>query len=90
MKIEFVVEEKDHVEVLFHGEDVTFANALRDKIMQESGVEFIAVVREHPTAKPPKLILKTKGKSAKELLKSAAKELQKDMHAIAAFAKRKA
>ncbi|MDO8339442.1 MAG: DNA-directed RNA polymerase subunit L [Candidatus Burarchaeum sp.] len=78
MKLEFLVDEKNHVELILHGEDHSFANALREKILEEKGVEFVSVTREHPTAASPKLVLKTKGKPARELLTDAVKALQKD------------
>ena len=90
MEIEFIVDEKDHIELFFRGEDASFPQALRERLLEEDGIEFVAVVRGHPTADPPKLVLKTKGKDAKALLKSATKELQKEAHAIAAVFKRKA
>ena len=90
MKLNFLKDEKDHVEVILEGEDHSFPNALREKLLEEKGVEFVSVTREHPTAAFPKLVLKTKGKSARELLKSAAKELLKDSKDFASQVKKKA
>lgn len=78
MKLEFLVDEKNHIELILNGEDHSFANALREKILEEKGVEFVSVTREHPTAAWPKLVLKTKGRPARELLTDAVKALQKD------------
>lgn len=90
MKLNFLKNEKEHVEVILEGEDHSFPGALREKLAAEKGVEFISVTREHPTAAWPKLVLKTKGKSAKELLKSAAKELLKESKDFASQMKKKA
>ncbi|VVC03959.1 DNA-directed RNA polymerase subunit L [Candidatus Burarchaeum australiense] len=78
MKLEFLKDEKNHIELILHGEDHSFPNALREKILEEKGVEFVSVTREHPTAAFPKLVLKTKGRSARDVLAEAVKALQKD------------
>jgi len=79
MELEFLKNEKNHIEVLLHGEEHSFPNALRERLVGEKGVEFVAVTRDHPTAADPKLVLKTKGRSAQEVLMSAVKALQKDV-----------
>jgi DNA-directed RNA polymerase subunit L len=90
MKLNFLKDEKDHVEVSFEGEEQSFPNALREKIVGEKGIEFVSVTREHPTASWPKLVLRTKGRSARDVLKSAVKELQKEAKEFTSQMKRKA
>ncbi|RLG19783.1 hypothetical protein DRN67_01790 [Candidatus Micrarchaeota archaeon] len=88
MKLEFLKDEKNHLEAIMHGEDHSFPNALREKLSAAKGVEFVAVTREHPTAADPKLVLKTKGKDARAVLADAIKELQKDARTFASSMKR--
>jgi len=90
MKLNFLKDEKDHIEVLLEGEEHSFPNALREKLLDEKGVEFVSVAREHPTASWPKLVLKTKGRAARDVLKAAAKELLKESKEFTAQMKRKA
>ena len=90
MKLEYVKDEKNHVEVILHGEEHSFPSALREKLSEEKGVEFVAVTREHPTAAYPKLVLKTKGRAAREVLADAVKSLQKDVKAFTSSMKRHA
>ena len=90
MKLNFLKDEKDHVEVLLEGEEHSFPNALREKLLGEKGVEFVSVTRAHPTAEAPKLVLTTKGRGAREILKAAVKELHKEAKEFTSQMKRKA
>jgi DNA-directed RNA polymerase subunit L len=90
MELEFLKKEKNHVEVILHGEDHSFPSALREKLVAEKGVEFVAVTRDHPTAADPKLVLKTKGKDAREVIASAVRALQKDVKGFTSHMKRHA
>ncbi|MCK4714968.1 MAG: DNA-directed RNA polymerase subunit L, partial [Candidatus Aenigmarchaeota archaeon] len=87
---EFLKDEKNYVEVILQGEDHSFPNALREKLVEQKGVEFVAVTREHPTATYPKLVLKTKGRAAREVLADAVKALQKDVKGFGSSMKRHA
>jgi len=76
------IEEKDPkywiVEVV--GEDVSLPNLLSEALVNDSDVEFAACVVEHPMVSSPKLVIRTKSKSAKSALdravKSAASQLK--------------
>lgn len=89
MKLNFLKDQKDYVEVLLEGEEHSFPNALRERLLGEKGVEFVSVTREHPTAAWPKLVLRTKGRGARDALKAAVKELHKEAKEFAAQMKRK-
>ncbi|MBI5158779.1 DNA-directed RNA polymerase subunit L [Candidatus Micrarchaeota archaeon] len=76
MKVNFLVDEDKHVEVLLEGEEHSLPNVLKDILLESDDVEFAAYVIDHPLVGSPKLIIKTKRKKARETLKNALATLQ--------------
>ncbi len=74
MKLNFTVDEKNHIEVQFIGEEYSIPSVLKDILIENKDVEFVTYVVGHPNRDPPKLVLKTKKGDARKLLKQAAKE----------------
>ena len=79
MEIKIIKEEKNLIEVEI--ENLTIAEILRVYLNKDSGVEFAAWRREHPT-KSPVLKVETKGKSAKKAVNDAVAFIEKDLDKI--------
>ena len=78
MKLEIIKNEKSELEFIVEGERHTIPNLLREKLSQNSDVEFVAYRLDHPLDQKAVFVLKTKG-SAKKVLEDTIKELQKDI-----------
>jgi len=76
MQINILKSSKDEIEVEFGS--LTIAEILRVYLNKDSAVTFVAWKREHPTEKP-KLLVKTKGKTAKKAINDAVNSITKDL-----------
>lgn len=74
MEVNILKDEKDSIEVEL--ENLTLAEILRVYLNKDSGVDFAAWKREHPTKKP---VLKIEGKNPKKALKDAVSAATKDL-----------
>ncbi|MCR4335678.1 MAG: DNA-directed RNA polymerase subunit L [archaeon] len=79
MKIDVIKNEKDYAEFILEGEKHSFPNLLKQKLLDNSAVEFVSYLVEHPNDKKAKFVLKTKGKTPKKVLEDASKEVEKDL-----------
>ncbi|MFH1391758.1 MAG: DNA-directed RNA polymerase subunit L [Candidatus Diapherotrites archaeon] len=79
MKINVIKSEKDYAEFFLEGEKHSFPNLLKQKLLDNSAVEFVSYILEHPSDKNAKFVIKTKGKSPKKVLEDASKEIEKDL-----------
>jgi len=84
MKIEVISNEKNTLEFYIEGERHTLPNLLKEKLNQDSSVEFCAYKLDHPLDKKARIIIKTTGKAPKKALEEAIKALQDE---IAEFGK---
>lgn len=73
MKINFLVSEKDKLEIEL--DNLTVAELLRDMLWKDESVTLSAWKRDHPS-KNPILVLHTKGKDAKKVLLAAIEKIQ--------------
>ena len=88
MKLNFLVDEENHLEVQFIGEDYSIPGILKHILSENRDVEFVTYVIGHPSRDPPTLVLKTKKGNARKMLKEAVKEAIKELDEIKdAFAK---
>ena len=78
MKLEVIKNEKSELEFIVEGERHTIPNLLREKLSQNSDVEFVAYKLEHPLDQKAVFVLKTKT-SAKKVLDDTIKDIQKDI-----------
>jgi DNA-directed RNA polymerase subunit L len=76
MDMNILRESKEELEIEFP--DITIAEILRVYLNKDSSVEFAAWKREHPTEKP-KLLVKTKGKTASKAVKDAISAIDKEL-----------
>lgn len=81
MEINVLKSSKDELE--FEVENVTVAELLRVYLNKDSSVEVAVWRREHPT-KMPKVLVKTKGKSAKKAVDDAVSAAVKDLDKVEA------
>ncbi|OIO22134.1 hypothetical protein AUJ17_00010 [Candidatus Micrarchaeota archaeon CG1_02_47_40] len=75
MEINVIKQEKNFVEIELVGEDISFANAIREIVLEDADVEFASCTLSHPQIGHPKLIVRTKKKDALKVLSAAAKKL---------------
>jgi DNA-directed RNA polymerase subunit L len=78
MNIDVKKIEKNYVEILLVGEDISLAEALREILVEDKEVEFVATKLEHPQASHPMLILRTKTKDAIDMLIEASAKLKEN------------
>lgn len=79
MEINILKSSKEEIEVEFGS--LTIAEILRVYLNKDSAVTFVAWKREHPTEKP-KLLVKTKGKTAKKAINDAVNSITKELDKI--------
>lgn len=79
MEIQFLKKEPHFVEFKLIGERHTFPNLLRQALLDNPDVEFVAYKLEHPLDNHSFFVLRTKSKSAKKVLLDAAKEIVDDL-----------
>jgi DNA-directed RNA polymerase subunit L len=78
VKIEVITNEKSNLEFFIEGERHTLPNLLKEKLGQNTDVEFVAYRLEHPLDKKSRFVVKAKG-NAKKAVEEAIKELQTDI-----------
>jgi len=76
MDIKILKNSKEEVEI--EVDSLTIAEILRVYLNKDSSVNFAAWKREHPTENP-KLLVKTKGKTAKKAVADAVNAIIKDL-----------
>ena len=81
MEINILTSTKDELEL--EVENLTIIEILRVYLNKDDKVTFAAWKREHPTKKP-KLLVKTKGKTAKKAVDDAVSAITKDLDKIEA------
>lgn len=79
VKIEVIKSGKDFAEFRMEGDRHTFSNLLKQKLLENSDVEYVSYILDHPTDTGAKFVLKTSGKSPKKVLDDAAKEIEADL-----------
>lgn len=77
MQLEVKSEKKNEMQFVLKGEDHTFSRLLVDELLRDDGVEIAQYDIAHPLTGQPQFYVRTKGESAREALKKAAKSLKK-------------
>ncbi len=81
MELNIIKESKEEIGIEF--DNVTLAEILRVYLNKDSNVKFAAWKREHPTENP-RLLVKTKGKTAKKAVNDAVSAITKDLDKVLA------
>ncbi len=76
LEIEVLNDEKNELEFLIKGERHTLPNLLREALLKDSNVEFVAYTLRHPMDEDSKFVIKTKDKSPKKVLTEALKQIE--------------
>jgi len=79
MKIEILKKEGNLLEFKIIGERHTLPNLLKDRLLNDSSVEFVSYKLDHPMDEDSLFIIKTKGKTPKKALLEASKSLEDDL-----------
>lgn len=77
MKIEIINQDKEGIEFFIEGERHTLPNLLKEKIMEDSDVDFCAYRLDHPLDKRARFVVK--GKNAKKSIEGAIKAAKLDI-----------
>lgn len=78
MKIKITKETKNELEIILKGENHTFCNLLRKKLLEDKDVEVAAYTIDHPIVGEPRLYVR--GKSPKQSLLKAAKNIKENFN----------
>lgn len=76
MKVTYIKDEKNEAEIEM--DNSTIAEILRIYLSKDEAVSFVAWKKEHPS-KEPRLLVKTKGKSARKAIEDAAIHIEKEL-----------
>jgi DNA-directed RNA polymerase subunit L len=76
MEINILEEKKDFLKFEIIGEEHTFCNALKNELWKDKDVDYATYRIAHPLKGIPTMIIKTKGKSPKEVLLKAVERLK--------------
>jgi DNA-directed RNA polymerase subunit L len=79
MKLNVKTQEPNFIEIEFIDEDISLVHALRELLVNEKDVEFVAAKSDHPQVGSPVLVLRTKKEDALETLRDALKTLKKEV-----------
>jgi DNA-directed RNA polymerase subunit L len=82
LNLKYIVEEKNHIEFELEGEEYSIPSVLKDILLEDPDVEFATYILGHPSRDPPKIVIKTKKKDAKKVLKEAIKKAISDFETI--------
>ncbi len=82
MELKVLKNEAHEIEFLMKGQRHTYPQLLRQRLLEDSDVSFVAYKLPHPLDNDCRFILKTKGKSAKKALEDAVKKIGKDLDAF--------
>ncbi len=77
MELEIKKNEKDYLEIEIKGEDLGFAQTIKELLFEDKDVEFAACRMDHPQAANPVLMIRTRKGSPMFALKGAIKKLKK-------------
>ena len=79
MKLQAIVNEKNHLEFKLTGERHTLPNLLRSRLAKDADVTFVAYKLKHPLSDEALFIVKTKSKDAKKVVLDACKTITDDL-----------
>ncbi len=77
MKIEVISQDKEGIEFFIEGERHTLPSLLKEKLLEDSEVDFCAYRLDHPLDKRARFVIK--GKNAKKSLENAVKAAKADV-----------
>ena len=79
MEIEVVKKQKNLAEFIIKGERHTFPSLLKSRLLDDSSVEFVSYVLDHPLDKDSRFVVKNNGKIPSSVLLVACKKIDKDL-----------
>jgi len=83
MEVKPIKKTKKELELEIIGEDETFLNPVKQRLLEEDEVEYAEYFIDHPLIGKPRLYLKTKKEDPLEVLKKILKNLEKDVKNLA-------
>ena len=79
MKLNIIEDETKSLIVEFEGADRAVAEMIKDRLLGNKDIEYVAVVKEHPDVGKPRLIVRSESKNAKNLVLKAAEQIQDEI-----------
>ena len=80
MELELLTEKSNELEFVIKGERHTLPNLLRNELLNDSSVVFVAYSLRHPFDKDCSFIVRTKGKNARKALEAALRAIDKQLN----------
>lgn len=80
MQVTVLNDSKNELEFALNGERHTLPSLLREQLLKDSSVEFVAYNLKHPLSSESKFIVKTSGKTAKKAVAEAIKGIEEDLN----------
>ncbi len=78
MEIKVLKNEKNELEFVIKGNRHTYPALLQDRLLADKSVSFAAYKLLHPMDNEAQVIVKTSGKTAKQALSDAVKQIEED------------
>jgi DNA-directed RNA polymerase subunit L len=82
MELKILKNEPHELEFVMKDQRHTYPQILRERLLEDSDVSFVAYKLLHPLDNDCHFIVKTKGKGAKKALEEAAKQIDKDLDSL--------
>ncbi|MFH1586450.1 MAG: DNA-directed RNA polymerase subunit L [Candidatus Diapherotrites archaeon] len=82
MDIEIVKNEKNLLEFILKGERHTYPNLLKSALLEDSSVEFVSYILDHPMDNDSRFVVRTKKSTPKKALEDATKKIESDINAF--------
>jgi DNA-directed RNA polymerase subunit L len=80
MEINTIKKTKKELEIEIVGENETFLNPIKQRLLEEESVEYAEYFIDHPLLGRPRLYLRTKGGDPLDILKKTLKNLEKEVN----------
>lgn len=88
MELEVIKSEKNLLEFIIKGERHTYPNLLRSILLEDSNVEFVSYLLEHPMDNEAKFVLRVKKGTPKKTLDEATKKIESELKNFDSVAKK--
>lgn len=82
MKLNILKYEKNYLEISFDGNAHTLLNIVKSKLLENKDVTFVGYNKPHPLKEESSLIVKTKSKDPKKLVKESIDLIVKDLESL--------
>ncbi len=87
MEVNIVEDKQSELIVEFDGVDRGILELIKERVLEEKGVDFATVAKEHPLVGRPKLIVRS-SKNAKKIVENAVEEMEGEVKELSSKLKK--